>query len=282
MPKIAVVTDSVCNLPPEVAAEHGIAVVPIYLNWDGRSYRDGVDITTDEVYQRLRSSPTLPTSAAPSAGDFVQTYIELSRHAEGIVSVHVLKTLSSTFQAAQIAADMVKDVVPVRVVDTGMAAMAAGFVVLAAARAANAGAGMEEVVRAAESVKSRVHLYAALDTLTYLHRSGRIGRAASLVGNAINIKPIVTIQDGVVELFAKPRTRARAIEVMLERMRELTKGHPVHVAVMHADLPEAAAALRERIAREFECVELLTAAFTPVMGANAGPGLLGIAFYAEE
>ncbi len=282
MPRIAVVTDSVSNIPPAVAAFHRITVVPIYLTWDGRSYRDGVDITAEEVYRRLPFSDTLPRTAAPSAGDFVQTYVQLSREAEQIVSVHIAKELSGTVGAAQIAADMVRDVVPVHVVDSGTAAMASGFVALAAARAAAAGADLERVVAAAEAVRDKVQLLVALDTLSYLHRAGRIGRAASLVGNAIQLKPIVTIREHVVDVAGKPRTLARALRMIMDQMHEVARGRPLHVAVMHAGTPDAAEAFRRQIEAEFTCAELLLTDFTPVMGASAGPGLLGTAFYPDD
>jgi len=282
MARIAVVTDSVSNIPPDVAAQHRITVVPIYLTWDGRSYRDGVDITPEEVYRRLRLSATLPRTAAPSAGDFVQTYLQLAREAEHIVSVHIAKELSGTVGAAQIAAEMVKDVVPVHVVDSGTAAMASGFVALAAARAVADGADVKRAIAAAEAVRDKVQLLVALDTLSYLQRAGRIGRAASLVGNAVQIKPIVTIREHVVDVAGKPRTMARALRMIMDGMHRAAQGRPLHVAVMHAGTPEAADAFRRQIEAEFTCAELLTTDFTPVMGVSAGPGLLGTAFYPDE
>jgi len=282
MGKIAVVTDSASNLPPEVAAQHGITVVPIYLHWDGRTYRDGVDITSDEVYRRLREDKCLPHTAAPSAGDFLQTYLRLGHEAEGVISVHLPTELSGTIEAARLAADLAKEEVPVRVVNTGTAAMGAGFVALAAARAAMQGADLEAAVQAACEIRPKVMIYAMFDTLKYLQRSGRIGRAASLVGTVLRIKPIIYLNDNVVDVLAKPRTRSRALHVMLDKMAQRVDGRPVHVAVLHADASEEARLLRERVEARFCCVEVLTSAFTPVMGVSTGPGLLGLAFYPEE
>jgi len=282
MDRIAVVTDSASNLPPEVAAQYGITVVPIYLHWDGRTYRDGVDITPDEVYQRLRENKHLPHTAGPSAGDFLQTYLRLGREVKGIVSVHLPAELSSVIQAARLAADMAAEEVPVRVVDTGTAAMGAGFVALAAARAAAQGTGLDAVAQVAREVSPKVMVYAMLDTLEYLWRGGRIGRAAALVGAALQIKPILYLNNNVVDVLAKPRTRSRALRVMLDEMARRVDGHPVHVAVLHADAPVEARLLREQVEARFHCVEVLTSAFTPVMGAHTGPGLLGLAFYPEE
>jgi len=282
MDRIAIVTDSASNLPPEVAAQHGVTVVPIYLHWNGRTYCDGVDITPDEVYRRLRENKHPPHTAAPSAGDFLQTYLRLGHEAEGIVSVHLPAELSSVIESARLAANLAREEVPVRVVDAGTAAMGAGFVALAAARAAAKGASLDTVAQVAREVSPWVMVYAMLDTLEYLYRGGRIGRAAVLLGTALQIKPILYLNNNIVDVLVKPRTRSRALRVMLDEMVRRVDGHPVHVAVLHADAPVEARLLREQVEAHFRCAEVLTSAFTPVMGAHTGPGLLGLAFYPEE
>lgn len=282
MPKIAIVTSSAANLPPSLATQYGVEVVPIYLHWGDRTYRDSIDISPDEVYQRLRSGDDLPTTAAPSPEDFVDVYRRLGRQAEGVVSVHMPPELSATIGAARIAAEMVADTVPVCVIDSGTAAMGLGFVALAAARAAEGGADLEEVANVARAVSARAMIFVMLDTFEYLHRSGRIGKAASLMGAALQIKPIVCVRDNVVHPVARPRTRSRAVGTMLDRMAEQVKGRPVHVGVTHANAPEPAKVLRELVEERFNCVEVLTTAFTPVMGVSAGPGVLGVAFYTED
>lgn len=282
MGEVAIVTDSASNLPPDVAAQHNITVVPIYLHWDGHTYRDGVDITPGEVYRRLRENKHLPRTAAPSAGDFLQTYLRLGHEVEGIVSVHLPAELSGVIEAARLAANLAREEVPVRVVNAGTAAMGAGFVALEAARVAARGADLEAVVQAAREISPRVMVYAVLDTLRYLRRGGRIGRAAALVGAALRIKPILYLNNNVVDVLAKPRTRSRALRVMLDEMARRVDGRLVHVAVLHADALEEARLLREQVEARFRCAEVLTTAFTPVMGAHTGPGLLGLAFYPEE
>ena len=281
MDRIAIVTDSASNLPPEVAAQHDVTVVPIYLHWNGRTYRDGVDITPDEVYRRLRENKHMPHTAAPSAGDFLQTYLRLGHEAEGVVSVHLPAELSSVIESARLAANLAREEVPVRMVDAGTAAMGAGFVALAAARAAAKGASLDTVAQVAREVSPWVMVYAMLDTLEYLYRGGRIGRAAVLLGTALQIKPILYLNNNIVDALAKPRTRSRALRVMLDEMVRRVDGRPVHVAVLHADAPEEARWLRGQVEARFHCVELLTTTFTPVMGAHTGPGLLGLAFYPE-
>ena len=275
--KIAIVTDSASNLPSEIVDKYDITVVPVSLLWDEHVFRDGIDIGPDEVYQRLRSSKSTPTTAAPSVGDFLQTYLQLGEGVDAIVSIHLPDRLSGVISAARLAAGLVEDQVQVYVVDAGTAAMA-----LAAARAASKGLGVDSIQRVAQDIRKRVFVFAMLDTLKYLQRGGRIGKAEALLGVALKIKPILFINDGVVDVLAKPRTTNRAIRIMLNEMEKRVASRPVHVAVLHADAPESAADLRKRVEERFDCVEVFTCAFTPVMGVHAGPGVIGLAFYAEE
>ena len=281
MPKIAIVTDSSANLPSHLIKAHNIHVVPVYLQWNGQIYRDGVDLSPNDLYRRLRTSETLPTTAAPSVGDFLEVYQRLSKSAEAIVSLHMPPVLSSIFDAAHLAAQMVKEVVTVRVVNCKTAAMGQGFVVLAAARAAQAGADLDEVVARAEEVSARVRVYATLEHYEYLQRSGRVPILKALAGSLLHINPIFSLSDGRADVVEMPRSRQRAVTRLIELMREQVGNRPVHVAVFHADVPAEAKALRTRIAAQFRCVELYITEFTPVMGAHTGPGVLGIAFYAE-
>ncbi len=283
MNRIAVVTDSAAALPMELVRKYHIHVVPILLIWDGQTYRDGADITPGEVYRRLRGAKSLPTTSAPSVGDFLRAYTRLGREVgvEGIVSIHVSSELSAVHQAAWVASEAAEGVVPVRVVDTGTAAMGQGFAVLAAARAAASGASLEEVAREAESVSRRAKVFAMLDTLEYLRRSGRVRRAVSVATSALSIKPILCIDGRGVDVLARPRTQRKALGVMLEEMERCVGSRPVHVAVMHADAPAEAEQLRQQVAVRFDCLELFVTEFTPVMGSVAGPGLVGLAFYSE-
>lgn len=282
MTSVAVVTDSVAALPPYLAEQYDIHTVPILIYWDGKTYHDGVDITPGEVYQRLRVSPTLPSTSSPTVGDFVQTYMRLSREVDGIVSVHVSSELSATYQAALVAARAAQEVVPIRVVDSGTAAMGQGFAVMAAARAAAEGADLDQVAREAQRVSQASFVLAMLDTLRYLQRSGRVDHTISAATSALNIKPILYLRDHKVGLLAKPRTQPRAVSRMLKEMEKRTKGRPAHVAVMHADAQAQAKALMEEVQQRFRPVELFMTEFTPVMGGTAGPGLVGLAFYADE
>lgn len=281
MKKVAIVTDSSASLPADLARDLGIRVVPIMLVLNGYTFHDGVDITPGELYRLLRSTTHSPTTSAPSIGDFLRVYAAAAETASAIVSIHMSPKLSATCTSARAASQLVDDL-PIRVLDSRTAAMAQGFVVLEAARAAADGADLETVVARAQAVASRVHLLATIGTLEYLHRGGRIGGAATLLGTALQIKPVLYLADGHVDVFAKPRTQSKATKVMLRQISQQANGRPLHLAIFHADAPGQAEELRTRIAREFHCVELYMTEMTPVMGAHTGPGVLGVVFYADE
>jgi len=280
MKRVVVVTDSNATLPEHLVQELDIRVVPILLHLNGHSYRDGIDLTPTEFYQLLRNDKHVPTTSAPSVGDFLRVYAAAVREASGIVAIHLPPTLSAVYSTALLASQLV-DGAPIRVVNSRSATMAQGFVVLEAARAAAAGADLEAVVARAEEVAAKVQLFATLETLEYLHRGGRIGGAAALMGSALHIRPILYLVDGQVQSAARPRTRRQAIHCMLQRMAERVADRPVHAAVMHAAAAEEAKNLERQMAERFNCVELYLTEFTPVMGAHAGPGLLGLAFYVD-
>jgi DegV family protein with EDD domain len=280
MKRIVIVTDSSATVPEDLAKELDIRVVPILLTLDGYTVRDGVDLTHEEVYRLLRDSRHPPKTSAPSVGDFLQAYVAAAEVASGIVSIHFSPKLSGTYNAAATASQLL-DEVPIRVLDSNTVAIGQGFVVLAAARAAAAGADLETVVARAEDVSSRMNLLATIGTLEYLHRGGRIGGAAALLGSLLQIKPVLYVADGHVDVYARPRTQSKAVEVMLKRMASQVDGHTVHAAVIHAGLPHEAEELRETVDRRFDCAELHIAPLTPVMGVHTGPGVLGVVFYAE-
>ena len=280
MGKILVVTDSSANVPPEMAKRLDIRVVPIVLALNGHTFYDGVDISAHDVYRWLRDSRHSPTTSAPSVGDFLRTYANAAQEADGIVSIHPSPKLSGTFNAALAASRLVDDV-PIEVIGCPSAAMGQGFAVLAAARAAQAGLDLEGVKARAERVAGCVNVLATIGTLEYLHRGGRIGAAAALLGSMLQIKPVLCLTQGTVNVFARPRTQAKAIQAMLDHMAEQVDGQRIHVAVLHADVPEEAQALRQKVDQRFDCAELYVTELTPVMGAHTGPGVLGLVYYLE-
>jgi DegV family protein with EDD domain len=281
MPKIAVVTDSAANVPPELAARYGIHVVPLNLHWDDRAYRDGVDIAAREMYHALRADPSnLPSSSSPSVGEFLRSYARLSQEADAIVSIHIAAEFSATFSAARHAKNLTEGV-PTKVIDSRTATMGCGFVALAAARAAAQGGDMKDVLQVADAVIKSVHVYGVLDSLRYVQRSGRVPAIAAIAGTLLDIRPLLFIENGQAGLLKVQRTKRRAMGRLLDVVAAKAAGRRIRAAVMHADAAEDAANLGQRLTNTCECCELISAEFTPVLGAYAGPGLVAVAFYPE-
>jgi DegV family protein with EDD domain len=286
MGKVAVVTDSTCCLPQELVEKYDISIVPLVIIHKGNSYRDGVDISPGEVYKIMRRRKELPTTSTPSAGDFLNMYVKLSEKAEGVVCITLTGLQSKAFEAAMVAKEKTKEVIPgtpVEVIDSRAVAGALGFVVLEAARAASEGADLAQVVDTANRMIGRVNHLAMVDTLYYLARTGRIARAAAWAGSLLNMKPVLehSTQVGETTPVARPRTTAKAVGRMLSIMKDRVGDKTTHVIVHHADELEEGEKLKAEIGARFNCAELYLTEFTPGMGVHAGPGILAISFYTE-
>ncbi len=278
---VAIVTDSAACVPPDLARAYRMQVVPYQLVWDGQVYLDGQGLTPSEFYRRFRTSSTYPTTATPTIGQFITAYQRAAEYAqEGVVAVLVAGTLTSTVRLAQQAAQEVN--IPVRIVDTHTGATPEGFIALAAARAAWRGASLDEVVAVAEAYRERVGMFFAMETLEHLHRGGRIGKAATLLGARLRIQPVLTVAEGQVQPVTVTRSRQRALERLVEETAKVVGTRPIRASVFHADVPEEAQQLAERVQREFNCLEFFISEFTPVMGAHTGPGIIGIAYCLED
>jgi DegV family protein with EDD domain len=269
MGKIAVVTDSVACVPPDLVERYNIHVVPFHVIWDGQVYRDGVDLNPAEFYRLFGQNKAYPTTSQPSLADFFRVYAQLSETHEGIVSIHIPAELTGAVTVAETAAREAASV-PVVVLDSGLATTA------------EAGGSLEEVVAAAKSMMARVHFYATLDDLKHLHRGGRIGEAATLLGSRLRINPILNLENGRVRVVSVVRTRHTAVEKMMELMWNEAGDRPLHASVFHGDALSEAERIAEEVRSRFNCVEFYITEFTPVMGAHTGPGVIGLAFYAEE
>ena len=278
MAKIGIVTDSNVCMPPELVSDYDIRVVPLSLNFGQTSYRDGVDINPTDFYEKLKKATELPTTSAPILGDFIKTFTELRDHVEGVVCVMVSSGISSTFEVGLKAAELVDDL-PIRVIDCRTATMAQGFIVLEAARAAKEGANLDEVIARTESTMARSNFLFILEDMSYLARGGRMPPAAARLGSALKIIPVMRADEGKIGLASVVRTRRRAVSRMVKELARAAGDRPVHVAVMHAQVPDEAEALRQEVDKRFDCIELYVTEFTPVMGAHVGPGLLGLAYF---
>ena len=286
MRKVAVITDSTCCLPTELIKKYDISVVPIYIVYKGKSLRDGVDISPGEVYKIMRRKKDLPTTSTPSAGDFLDAYREASQKAESVLCITLTSLQSRVFEAAIVAKEQAKEVMPntaVEVIDSRAVAGALGFIVLEAARAASQGAELPKMADVARNMIGKVDHLAMVDTLYYLARTGRIAKAAAWAGSLLDMKPVVEHSPAVGETtpVARPRTRAKAVELMLKLMAEKVGNRTAHVMCHHADELEDGEKLKAEIGKRFRCTELYLTEFTPAMGIHAGPGVLAISFYAD-
>lgn len=273
---VRIVTDSTSDIPRDLADELHITIVPLTITFGPESFRDGLDLNADEFYARLQESKHLPTTAQPPPALFEYAYRHLSSQGE-VVSVHISNKFSGTVETARTAAQAVAPD-GITIVDSGSASMGLGLCVLAAARAARDGASREECAAAAESVAARLRIAVAFETLEYLRRGGRIGRATAFLGGLLHLTPIVTVKDGETHPVTRVRSRAKAID---ELFALCANGDVCEVAVLHTTTPVDAEALVERLRAAVPGAPIHTGRFGPVLGVHGGPGMLGLAAVAK-
>ena len=272
---IRIVTDSTCDLPDQVVADLGVTVVPLYINVGQESYLDEVDMSRQEFYQRLPHFEHHPQTASPGPEMFRETYERLaSEGAEEILSIHISISLSGTLNTAKLAAEET-DVVPVTVFDSGQLSIGTGFLVEAAAKMAAAGHSLVEIIQALKEKGKRTHLFAGLDTLEFLQRSGRMSWAVSKIGTLLRIKPLLTMHDGEPDV-QQVRTDRRAMQRLMDMLTTLA---PLEeLALVHTNAPEKLKELRERARHLFpDGKEPVEVDVTPVIGTHIGPGAAGFA-----
>jgi len=276
---VAIVTDSTADLPPELAAARSVTVVPLTLNLDGESLLDGVDITPAEFYRRLPLSNTHPTTSQPSPGRFAETYEALLKDHDSVVSIHISEKLSGTVSSARQAADMT-DPKRIHVIDSELVSMSLGLVTLAASALASREADAETIEAKILSMRPHIQTYFSVATLEFLRRGGRIGRANALLGSVLQVKPVLCIRDGLVTPLERVRSFERALNRIVELTREVDQGKGVCVIVGHA----GAEADAERVSRELEPIAetLMIQPLGPVVGAHAGPGVVGVGCYPAD
>jgi DegV family protein with EDD domain len=277
---VRVVTDSVADLPPRVVEELGITVIPLNVRFGEKVYRDGVDLTTEQFYQQLTSSKIFPVTSVPSPLSFANAYEKLARETDEILVIMLSSTLSGTHEVAVQSIGLMKRKCRVEVVDSRRAVMAQGFLVIHAARAAAAGATMEELLELVYRNIPRVDIRAAFDTLEYLRRGGRIGAAQALLGAALRINPIVTMKDGLVEPAGRTRSRKKAVEYLYQFVAGYKNIE--ELAVEEAACHEDADLLTDRLGSLFPKERIYRTRTTPVIGAHTGPGLLLVAVMGDK
>lgn len=267
---VRIVTDSNCDLPREIVQRYNLIVVPAVINFEGRTLRDGIDISRTEYYQKLPMLKPLPTTAAGPSGEYEAAYRSCAP--DPIVSIHLSAALSAIYNTARLGAEASGQ--KVELVDSEQASMGLGWQVLAGAEAAAAGKSVAEVVAAMASVRARMRVMALLDTVEYLRRGGRASAIQALLGEFLQIKPLVAIEQGKVASVARPRTRQKGRETLFEQVQQL--GPLENLAILHANLPEEARAFADRLAPQCQNPPIVVEV-TAVVGTHVGPGALGFA-----
>lgn len=282
MAKIAVVTDSTTYMPPELVKKYNISIAPQVLIWGDQTYKDGVDIESGEFFTRLKTAKTMPTTSQVAVISFQEIFQDLVNKDFTVLALLVSSKLSGTIQSAEQAKDLMgtaRD--KIHIVDSQSVAMALGFQALAVARAIEAGASLDEAIALAEKSHQFTGVFFAVDTLEFLHRGGRIGGAQRFIGSALNLKPILAIQDGRVEGIERIRTKGKAHDRILELCVEKVNNRtPVRLATLHANAAEDARALLTRAEAALKPVESIFTEVSPTVGTHAGPGTVGLAFMA--
>ena len=277
---VKVVTDSVADLPPHLAKELGITVVPLHVRFGEEVFRDGIDLTTDQFYERLVHSKVLPVTSVPSPADFASAYDRLAEETDEILVISLTSRLSGTHEVALQSVNLMNRKCRVEVVDSRWAVMAQGFIVVAAARAALDGANMAKLLELTHRNINRVDMRAAFDTMEYLKRGGRIGKAQAFLGSMLKINPIITLRNGIVEPAGRTRSRARAINHLYDFV--MSYAHVDEIAIENAACPDDAALLVERLSSKFPGVSIHQSRTTPVIGTHTGPGLLLVAVIGDK
>jgi len=277
---IKIVTDTLSDITDDLAKEWGLSVVPLYVRFGKQMYRDRVEITSEDFYRRLVNEPVLPSTTQPTPNDFSEVYNKLAEETDEILVIVVSSKLSGTYQSAAQARDYTKGKCRIEIVDSMTVAMAEGLIVIAAAKAIKAGAGLKEVAQMARQAVSRSHLIAYFDTLKYLAKGGRIGKAQGLLGSVLSVKPILTVKDGEMA----PLTRVRSMNAGLDYFYNTVAGYKniEGLAVEHATTPVDADNLVERLGAIYPKERIFRSVISPVIGTYAGPNALALTILEAE
>ncbi len=279
MSRIAILTDSTAYLSQEMIERYLIKVAPLKIHWKGETYLDGIDLTPSAFYTRLEKESELPTTSQPSIQDFIQMFERLAENYDGIIVPLISSGISGTVTSAQAAAAQYTRI-PVAVIDSHTTSAGLALVVLAAARAIEAGKSLDEVREFTQSISNNLKTLFVVDTLKYLHLGGRIGGASRYLGSALNIKPILYFNDeGKIDALERVRTRHKALDRLVELIKEKANGKPAHIGLIHANVPDRIELVKEKIQGCIDCKEIITLELSPVIGAHVGPGALGVAVY---
>jgi DegV family protein with EDD domain len=277
---IKIVTDSTAYLPEEIVRQHDICVVPLYVHFGTEAFREGVELSNEEFYRRLKEAPELPTTSQPSAGEFHEVFAPLIDAGHEIITLTISSKLSGTWNSAMAAKEMLPDA-PISVVDSLSTSVGLHLMVDAAIEAAAGGATRQEIVDQIERAKQEMQLFFVVDTLEYLAKGGRIGNAKAFLGTILKVKPILVLQDGAIEPLEQVRSKSKATARMLDLVEEYVggNGRTSKVAVTHALVPKDAELIGQELVGRLGCGQPLMGELGPVIGTHTGPGMVGIAAY---
>ncbi len=277
---VKIVTDSVADLPSQVVSELGITVIPLNVRFGTEVYRDGVDLTAEQFYDRLVHGKVLPVTSVPSPGTFAEAYDKLAEETDEILAIILSSKLSGTYEVALQSIGLMERKCRVEVIDSRWATMAQGFIVMKAAKAAQAGASLDGVIEVVQKTVPRVDFLSTFDTLEYLKRGGRIGKAQAFLGSILRVNPLITLRDGVVEPAGRTRSRAKAIERLYNFV--MSYSYIEEMAVEDTATPDEAEMLVERLSFKFPKERIYRSKMTPAIGTHTGPGLLLVAILGDR
>jgi len=277
---VKIVTDSLSDITSDIAQGLGLTVVPLTVSFGQESFLDRVTITTDEFYYKLTHDPTWPTTTQPPPGDFLNVYNKLAEETDEILVITLSSKLSGTYESALNAKSLVEKECRIEVIDSLTVAMGLGLIVIAAAKVAQAGANLDELVDLVRRAMPRSHLVAYFDTLKYLAKGGRIGKAQGLLGAMLSIKPILTVKDGEMSPVTRLRSRAAGMDYLYNFVAGFS--HIEGLAVEHATTPDDANRLVERLSSLFPKERIYRSTISPVVGTYAGPGAMAVSILEAE
>lgn len=274
---VRIVTDSTADISEKLAKEFGIGIVPLNIHFGNEVYKDGVDIWSDEFYHRLINEPVLPNTSQPSPGEFLKLYQEIAKPGDTIISIHISTEMSGTLSSARIASEILGNDYRVEIIDSRFVCLVLGMIVLRAAEMAREGKSPEDIINAIESWKEEIEVFFTVNSLEYLSRTGRIGKASAFLGGLLNIKPLLGIKDGVIVPIEKVRGNfQRVAEIMVDKFAERYANRPLEIFIVHTELPDLATVLRKLAETRLNITKLHIGIIGPVVGAHAGPNTVGI------
>ncbi len=274
---IALVTDSTCDLPPALVRQYNIQVIPLNVIFGDENYYDGVTIDAERFFSMLKTTTVHPRTSQPAPGDFAIVYNRLKEEYDQILSIHISSLLSGTYQSALMARDLLPEV-DITVLDSKSASIGLGWVVLLAARAIADGKNLQEVIAVAEQAMLEQHIFFTVESLEWLHKNGRIGRAGALLGGLLNVRPVLSVEAGIVAPYDKMRGKMeKVLSRMVASMTEIVSAErPIRTGIVHATSPKMAEYVAQLLQKTYIVKEQVICSVGPVIGVNTGPGTIGL------